>query len=246
MTGVIVQARMGSSRFPGKVMKEIFGKPILRHLTDRLEQSKEADRIIIATTESEQDRAIVKFAERNGIDYFAGDEQDVLDRYYKAAKHFELEHIVRVTGDCPLIDPEVVDKVIGAYRSEKGKACYVSNVHPPTYPDGLDTEVFSFDVLEAAWKEAKEKYQREHVTPFMWEQAERFVKVNVVNEEDFSYLRWTMDEEIDFNFIERIFEEIYPKKKHFLMNDIINLLREKPELIKINNSIKRNEGFVKT
>ena len=246
MIGVIVQARMSSTRLPGKVMMEILGKPLLWHTINRLRQSKRIEKIIIATTDNNSEKKIVELSIDNNIDFFCGNEEDVLDRYYQAALKFNIDHIVRITADCPVIDPQVVDKVIVAYLNNLGNVDYASNTHPPTYPDGLDTEIFSFDALETASKEAKKKFQREHVTPFLWEQHDRFKQINVENDEDLSFLRWSVDEEKDFIFIENIFQELFPKKEIFLMNDIIDLLMRKSKLIEINNGIKRNEGFVKS
>ena len=246
MLGAIIQARMGSTRLPGKIMMEVLGKPILWHVVNRLKHSKRIEKIIIATTENVLDRKIVEFSDKNRIDFFCGSEEDVLDRYYHASIKFNLKHIVRITSDCPMIDPRITDKVIEKYMNKLGEVDYASNMQPPTYPDGLDTEVFSFAVLETAWKEAKKKYQREHVTPFIWEQPDKFKLINVENNEDLSFMRWTVDEENDFIFVEKVFCELYPKKEIFLMNDVTDLLKRKPELTKINKGIIRNEGFIKS
>lgn len=246
MLGAVIQARMDSKRLPGKVMMPLLGKPILWHVVNRLKHSKKIEKIIIATTNNDIDRNIVEFSDNNNIDFFCGSEEDVLDRYYQASVKFNLKHIVRVTSDCPMIDPQVTDKVIGEYIGKSGEVNYTSNIHPPTYPDGLDTEVFSFTALETAWKKAKKKYQREHVTPFIWEQPNRFKLINVVNDEDLSFMRWTVDEEKDFIFVEKVFKELHPKKEIFLMNDVLELLKKRPELSEINKDIRRDEGFIKS
>ena len=246
MVGAIIQARMSSTRLPDKVMMKVLEKPILWHIVNRLKHLKKIDNIIIATTNNYIDREIVKFSINNNIDFFCGSEEDVLDRYYQASLKFNINHIVRITADCPMIDPQVTDKVIEVYLNNLDNVDYVSNIHPPTYPDGLDTEVFSLNALETAWKESKRKYHREHVTPFLWEQLDRFKQINVENDENLSYMRWTVDEENDFIFIEKVFCELYPKKEIFLMNDVTDLLRKKPELAEINKGIIRNEGFIKS
>ena len=161
----IVQARVGSIRLPGKVLKEINGKSLIEILFHRLAQSKKIDKIILATTKNIENDKLVNLVENLGYEVFRGNETDVLDRYYHAAKKHRSETVVRITGDCPIIDPELVDEIISIYGQEN--ADYVSNTNPPTYPDGLDTEVFSFEALKIAHEQTKEPFDREHVTPFI-------------------------------------------------------------------------------
>ncbi|KKK92185.1 hypothetical protein LCGC14_2705460 [marine sediment metagenome] len=241
---VIIQARMGSTRLPNKVLSDIIGKPMLWHLVNRLQYSKLNPEIIIATTISERDRKIIALADKLNLKSYAGSIEDVLDRYYQTALKFNAEIIVRITADCPLMDPEVFDKVVKSFL--EGDSNYTSNTHPPTFPDGLDVEVFSFKTLMKTWKEAQLSSEREHVTPYMWNHPDIFKLDNVYNNEDLHELRWTVDEEKDLVFVKEIFKNLYPKKKIFLMNDIIELLREKPELIEINNKIPMNEGYLKS
>jgi len=224
MLVAVVQARMGSTRLPGKVMMEICGKPILWHVVNRLKHSKRIEKIIIATTNNVIDDKIVEFAVENNIDCYCGSEEDVLDRYYQVSVKFNFEHIVRITADCPTIDPKVVDKVIGKYIDNLGEVDYVSNIHPPTYPDGLDVEVFSFTALEIAWRDAQGEYQREHVTSFFRDNPGIFKLINVENSEDLSDVKLSVDTLDDFNFVKSIFENLYPKKEIFLIDDIIELL----------------------
>lgn len=179
MITAIIQARMGSTRFPGKVLKEILGKSILWHLISRIEKAKLINEIVIATTKNEIDRPILKFAEENGIKSYAGSEEDVLDRYYQAAKKFSADPIVRITADCPLMDPEVIDSVVQFYLDNKYD--YVANtLEPITFPDGMDVEVFSFKNLEKIWKEAILPSQREHVTFYFWKIRESSLWVDMI------------------------------------------------------------------
>lgn len=239
---VIIQARMGSTRLPKKVLSDIEGKSMLWHLVHRLKNSKFSPEIIIATTISEDDREILTLAEDFGIKSNAGSIDDVLDRFYQTALKQNPDIIVRITADCPLMDPEVFDKVLQFFLD--GDFDYATNTLPPTYPDGLDVEVFSFKTLEKAWNEARLQSEREHVTPYIRKNPDLFKLGNITNEEDLSSMRWTVDEKEDLEFVKEIYKNLYPKKEVFLMDDILNLLKEKPELMKINDQYKRNEGYL--
>lgn len=241
---VIIQARMGSKRLPKKVLTEIEGNSMLWHLINRLKHSKHDPEIIIATTISEEDKDILKLAEDLGIKSFAGSIDDVLDRFYQTAAKYNPEIIVRITADCPLMDPEVFDKVVQFFLD--GEFDYTTNTLPSTYPDGLDVEVFTFKALEKAWKEARLSSEREHVTPYIRKHPDIFKLGNIKNEIDLSSLRWTVDEKEDLQFVREIYKNLYSKKKVFLMNNILELLKEKPELMKINNQFMRNEGYIKS
>ncbi|MCG2717784.1 MAG: glycosyltransferase family protein [Nanoarchaeota archaeon] len=235
MIGALIQTRMGSTRLPGKILKEVLGEPLLWHLCERLKFSEFIDEVIILTTEKKSDDPIVDFCKVNKLKYFRGSEYDVLDRHYQAAKKFKVDVIVRITSDCPLIDPQVTDRVIKYYLDNKGKFDYVSNCHPATYPDGLDTEVISFDILEEAWKNAKKPYEREHVTPYIWDNPEIFRIGNVEYKKDVSMEeRWTLDYEEDYQFIKIVYKNLYEEGQIFSMGDILQLLKESPEIKKIN------------
>lgn len=234
----IVQARMGSTRFPDKVMQPINGTPMIGLLLRRLSESGSIDQIILATSNDRKNDPLAEYVSKEGFEIFRGSEDDVLDRYYKAAKKYKADIIVRITGDCPLIDAVVVDAVIEKLIS--GNLDYSANTIPPTYPDGLDTEAFTFDVLEEAWNQAKEKYQREHVTPYIRE-SEIFTKGNLSNHEDYSAERWTVDEPEDFEVIKRVFEHFSPSID-FSWLEILRIRDENPEWFEINNKYKRNEG----
>lgn len=237
----IIQARMGSTRLPGKVLKKICSKTVLEHDIERLKGIKNLDEIVIATTIKEDDNKIVEEADRLGIKYFRGFEEDVLSRYYYAAKENNADVIVRVTSDCPLIDSEISEKIIQYYLDNNDKYDYLSNTIDRTYPRGLDTEVFSFKALEKAFIEAKIQRDREHVTPYIWDNPNLFRVFQYKNDKDYSNLRWTLDTEEDFQLISKIYYYMVNEKKNciFLMNDIIELYKEYPELKKINCNIEQ-------
>ncbi|MBU0477143.1 glycosyltransferase family protein [bacterium] len=240
----IIQARMSSTRLPNKVLADIEGKPMLWHVINRLKRAELVDEIIVATTTNRKDESIIELAKETKAEWFRGSESDVLDRYYQAAKKHGSDIIVRITPDCPLIDPEVIDKVIERFFI--GNLDYVSNVHPPTYPDGLDIEVFSFKTLKKAWEEAKKSSEREHVTLYVVNHPEIFIIGNIENEKNLSYMRWCIDEQKDLKFIKEIYKRLYKNDEIFNMNDILSLLKKEPELMKINEGILRNEGLIKS
>lgn len=244
MIAAIVQARMGSTRLPEKTMKNILGKPMLAHLIERLKRAQLIDEIIIATTAEERDKPIMTLARQYGVKCFAGSEEDVLDRYFQAATKYRAEIIVRITSDCPLMDPKVVNKVIETFLS--GTYDYVSNTINTTYPDGLDVEVFSYQALKKAWSEAKKPSEREHVTSYIWNHPEIFRIVNVSHEKNFSYMRWSVDTENDLKFVREIYERLYKEDSIFYMQDILRLLEKYPALLEINKDLKRNEGYLKS
>ena len=241
----IIQARMGSTRLPGKVLINIQGKPLLEHVINRVRQSRLIDKIIIATTTKERDRVILEMAQSWGLESYAGSEEDVLDRFYQAARIYRARTIVRITPDDPFKDPEVIDKVISYYLKSKGNVDYVSNTIKPTYPEGLDVEVFSFEALEKAWREAKKSSEREHVTPYIWNHPEIFRLANVENDDDLSHLRWTLDTEADLQFTREIYSRLYHGQL-FLMKGILALLRAEPELMRINEGTTRGVGYLKS
>jgi len=236
----VVQARMGSTRLPGKVLMDLAGKPSLLHQIERLLGAKKIDHIVVATTTKEQDNAIVK-AVKNchpRVTAFQGSEMDVTDRYYLAVKDFHPDAVIRITGDCPLIDPEVVDKVIEEFINSK--ADYVANVlGKRTYPRGLDTEVFSFQFLEKMWKELNDELDRESITLYVRRNPSLFKCKNVTSPVDYSFHRWTLDERDDYELIKTIYQELYVKNTNFKMKDILELFKKRPELIKINQHIEQ-------
>lgn len=236
----IVQARMGSTRFPNKVMRPIVGVPMIQLLLERLSRARRVDQIVLATSLDARNQPLIEHAQKLGYVAYAGSENDVLDRYYQAAAQQTPDVVVRITGDCPLIDPELVDAVIENFQ--QGGADYVSNTLHPTYPDGLDVEVFSFTSLDRAWRETQRPYDREHVTPYI-KQSERFQVRNIANAEDYSGERWTVDEPEDFDVVEKIFEHFEPRHD-FGWLEVLALQREHPEWFEANRHLIRNEGAV--
>ena len=243
MIGCIIQARMGSSRLPNKTMKLIDEKiPMLEQVIDQIKFCKEFDKIVVATTTNKEDNQIFDFVKKLEIPCFRGSEKDLLDRYYMCAKNFSLKTIVRITSDCPLIDPEITDKIVSEFKSNKYD--FTSNTITRTYPRGLDVEVFSFTALEEAWKNAKLPSEREHVTQYIKKSNNQSLCLNVENTNDLSNLRLTVDREEDFKLIRIILSEI--STRPILMDDIIKLLKRKPELIEINKKINSEEGYLRS
>lgn len=240
----IIQARFNATRLPGKVMMKIMGKTILEYVVERVRQARNIDRIIVATTAGKDDLPIAGLAKDLGVAVFRGQEDDVLDRYYNAARSYRLKDIARITADCPLIDPAIIDRIVGRYF-ESG-ADYCSNILVETFPDGQDLEVFKWDALADAWKNAKLPSEREHVTPYIKKNPKRFKLVSVENETDLSDRRWTLDRSEDFEFIKAILESLYPANPAFRMEEVLKLLRENPSLKNINKDIARNEGYLKS
>lgn len=239
----IIQARMGSTRLPGKVLLDLEGKTVLEHVIDRVKASRFIDDIIIATTISKEDLKIVKLCAGLGISVYCGSENDVLERYYETARLFGADQVVRITSDCPMIDPSVIDAVIDLHLREK--ADYSSNTLKETYPDGQDVEIFTLGSLKNAWKNAKLASEREHVTPYIRKNPE-YKLVNIEYGKDMSNKRWTLDNSEDYEFIKIIFEYLYGKNPLFGMEEILKLIDEKPEIERINENIVRNEGYKKS
>ena len=243
-TVAIIQARISSTRLPGKVLKKIEGKTILEHVVNRVKAAKNLDEVIVATTVKKEDLKIVKLCSNLGISVFCGSEDDVLDRYYQTARLFKANHIIRITADCPLIDPMVIDKVIELYF--KKNADYATNGMPETFPDGLDTEVFSFKTLKRAWENAKLSSEREHVTPYIRNNPNIFKIVNLKCEYNLNDKRWTLDEPEDFEFIKSIYTKLYLEDSLFGMKKILDFLINHPGIEELNNDIIRNEGYLKS
>ena len=229
---------MGSTRFPNKVMQPISGVPMIELLLCRLAKAQQIDQIVLATTEDPRNVTLVEHVRKMGYAVYQGSENDVLDRYYQAALLNKAEVIVRITGDCPLIDPKIVDEVIIAFH--QAAADYATNAMPPTLPDGLDVGVFTFAALAEAWENAKRPFEREHVTPYMRE-SDHLKKINVPHKEDFSAERWTVDEPEDFEVIKNVFEHFHPRRD-FGWLEVLQLHRDHPELFAANQHLIRNEG----
>lgn len=246
MTTAILQARMGSTRLPGKMLLPIFdNKGALELMLERVAAAKSIDRVVVATTTLAEDDPLVALCEKLGIASFRGDSANVLDRYYQCARTLARDDVlVRLTGDCPLHDPAVIDRIVAFFHA--GQYDYAANTHPPTYPDGLDAEVFSFRALERAWHEATLLSEREHVTYYLYTHPESFRLGNLALEVDLSAHRWTLDEPADLEFIRQVYAALYPSRKNFGMQDVLALLKERPELLDINQDIVRNAGLAKS
>ena len=237
----IVQARMGSTRLPGKVMKTILDKHVILWDIDRVSLSKLIDEIVVAIPHGKENDVIVDTIKEynDRVVTTRGSEDDVLDRYYQAAVQTNADVVIRITSDCPLIDPVVTDQVIEHFLDTDCDYC--SNSLIGTYPIGLDTEAFSFKALEKAWNEATKDYEKEHVTPYIIETPDKFKLLNVAHDVDLSHMRWTLDTKEDFEFICAVYKRIIPKKPLFLMDDVLELLSKEPELIDINRHIEQKQ-----
>lgn len=235
-TVIIVQARMTSTRLPGKVLKTVLDKPLLEYQIERLRRIKSADEIVIATTTNVTDQPIVDFCNRLSLPFFRGSEEDVLARYHGTAKKYNADIVVRITSDCPVIDPAVCEEEITFFLENQSQYDYV---RLEQYPRGLDAEVFSFKVLEECFREATDKPDREHVTPFIYRHPERYRIKHIICDEDYSYHRWTVDTPEDFELVKRIIEELYPVKKKFDFVDILDVLGKNPEWFYINSGIQQ-------
>jgi spore coat polysaccharide biosynthesis protein SpsF len=241
----IIQARMTSTRLPGKVLMNIEGKPMLWHVIERIKHSKKTNDIILTIPNTKENDILEKFAKENKIKYFRGSEQDVLSRYYETAKKFKCDVVVRITSDCPLIDPKIIDLVIEKHlnsgadfttnflEGEKGITIKRS------FPRGLEVEVFNFLTLKEAHQQAKKQYQREHIDPYIFEHPKNFHLASIKNMPDLSYMRWTVDEQKDLDFVREVYKKLYAKKKMFYIEDVVKLLKKYPELMEINKDVKQ-------
>lgn len=237
----IIQARMGSARFPGKILKTINGKTLLEYQLERVKFAKTINQIIVATTIKETEEPIVQLCKKLCIDYYRGSEQDVLSRYYETAKNYHVDVIVRLTSDCPIIDPEVIDRVVSYYLSNQPSVDYVSNTLQRTFPRGLDTEVFSFQALYKAYHNAVLPRDREHVTAYFYTNPDLFRLQSIENEHNYGNYRWTVDTEEDFELIRLILSELYNQNNSFSLEDVIKLFKEYPEWNEINAHIEQKE-----
>ena len=243
-TLAILQARMSSSRLPGKVGKEILGKPMLARQIERLLHARTIEKLVVATSTNAEDDAVAAIAASAGVECFRGSLDDVLDRFYQCALHHHPQWVIRLTGDCPLADWRIIDAVTAFAIA--GGYDYASNARETSFPDGLDAEVVRFDALETAWREARLESDREHVLPFIHRQPDRFRTGDYKYHEDLSDMRWTVDEPADLEFVRAVYADLYPANPDFGFEDILRLIARKPGLSSINGGIPRNEGYLKS
>jgi len=234
--GVIIQARMGARRLPGKMMKSIGRRPAVAHVVERVKRIPAVKSIILATTDSRKDNILAVFGKRAKIEVFRGSENDVLDRYYQAAKLFRVDPVLRITADCPFLDPLVVKEVIDVYL--RGDYDYVSNDHPPYLPDGFDVEICSFSALEKIWRSAKLPLEREHVFPYIFNHPKDFRTFNVEYKEDFSHLRLTLDEPADLKLLRLVYRKLHSRNPRFGLTEIKQLFAREPELALLNKDVR--------
>jgi spore coat polysaccharide biosynthesis protein SpsF len=242
--GIIIQARMGSSRFPGKILKKINNISLLELQYRRLINSKKTNKIIIATSNKAIDNCIEELCIELDIPCFRGSENNVLDRYYQAAKSYDIDTIIRSNGDCPFIDFAEIDKLIEIWESNYPKYDYISNILEETFPLGMHIEIFTICALKKALNENLSKEDLEHVTPYLYRNPEKFNLLSVRNKEDLSNYRWTIDYPEDLKFVEEIYKRLGTDNSLFSMKDIINLLQVEPELTKINSKYKKKQNLL--
>ena len=241
--GCIIQARLGSTRLPKKNVQLLDEKlTVLDYVLNQTQKSQYIEKIILATTDLDEDKKIAQIAKDKNLDYFCGNSEDVLDRYYQCAKKFSLTKIVRITSDCPLIDPKIIDILIENF--ENGSYDYASNVHPTTFPVGIAVEIFTFDALENAWKNAILPSEREHVTPFLYNHKEKFNLFNLENPHNLSSIRITIDHPSDLELVRKIVSKI--ESRPISLSNIIDLYQKEPKMFEINQKHEINEGYKKS
>ncbi len=233
----VMQARMSSTRLPGKILKPILGEPLLLRFLERVKASPLSGTLVVATSTEPDDDGVEVLCTSAGLNVFRGSLSDLLSRHYHAGKAFHADAVVKIPSDCPLIDPEIITRVLQFYIDHSDQYDFVSNLHPATYPDGNDVEIMSMSALERAYFEAKKDFEREHTTPYFWDTQGLFRTANITWEIGLNYSmshRWTIDYEEDYQFIKRVYEELYPLRPHFGLHDILDLLNTKPEIAEIN------------
>jgi spore coat polysaccharide biosynthesis protein SpsF len=241
MIAAIIQARTGSTRLPNKVFKQLCDKPLIWHVTNRLKYSKKIEAIILATTLNPNDDALEIWAIENNIQCYRGSEDNVLERYFRAAQNFKVDTIVRITADDPFKDPQIIDKVITLFEEEKLDFAYNNN--PPTFPEGLDTEVFSFEALERAYNDSVDSFEKEHVTQYFYRNPSLFSQTCLRNPTDLSYLRWTIDTQKDWDMAEIVYNSLYLPNEIFNMSDILELIKRNPSIAEINSTVERSTMY---
>jgi spore coat polysaccharide biosynthesis protein SpsF len=248
-TVAIIQARMGSSRLPGKVLKQILDKPMLWYIVRRVRATPSIDQVIVAVPDDAANQSLREFCRDYSVPYFAGSELDVLDRFYGAARMHGGDPVLRITADCPLVDPELIEKLIGIHRT--GRYDYASvaagadaeSLEHGRFPDGLDAECFNFECLEQAWRKATDPRDREHVTRYIWRQKDKFRCAKLFAEEEYPRLRLTVDHPQDFMLISQIYEELYDESRVFKLSEVMDLLNRNPQLLKLNQHLIETQNY---
>ena len=246
MRVAIIQARCSSTRFPKKIFADLSGKPLIWHVINRLKYCQKIDKIVLATTTNIADNILAEWAAKENIEIYRGSEDDVLNRYYSAAKMIGLKSddiIIRITADDPFKEPELIDKVIE--RVENGETLFAYNNKPPTFPEGLDCEVFTMSALELSETNSDDPYEREHVTQYMYRHPEIFNGQNISNDIDLSYLRFTIDTEDDYKMVNEVYSHLYKENQIFLLKDILEFLKNNPHILQINADVKRSDMYKK-
>jgi spore coat polysaccharide biosynthesis protein SpsF len=235
---VVVQARMASTRLPGKVLMPLANRPLLERLLQRVLAARTPSAVVVATTDDRPDDAIATVAEEVGVACVRGHATDLLDRHFVAAVTYRADVVVKIPSDCPLIDPDVIDRVIGYYATHADRTDFVSNLHPATYPDGNDVEVVPIGVLETAWREATETHEREHTTPFIWERRDRFRIHNVAWESGLDYSsthRWAIDYPEDYQFLAAVYQALWTDMRPiFSLAEVLSLIAARPDIAALN------------
>lgn len=235
-TVVVVQARTGSTRLPGKVLMPAAGATLLQRMLERVRSASLPDEVVVATTQLRADDVIAQLAARLDVSCVRGHETDLLDRHLTAARAYEADVVVKIPSDCPLIDPVTIDRVLATFLSAE-RVDFVSNLHPPTWPDGFDVEAMTYDALELAWREARRPIDREHTTPFIWDNPDRFVLHNVTWGRDWnasSVYRLTLDHAEDYDVIRALYDQLWSPVRHFTLDDVLDVLADRPELAATN------------
>ena len=245
----IIQARLGSTRFPAKVLQPILGKPMLWHIVCRVRHTSAVDRVVVAVPDGPKDEPLRQFCKEQGILFFAGSEFDVLDRFYQTARHNGGDPVLRITADCPLVDPVLVQELIELYRSGKydhvgvATGAGADHLQEGRFPDGLDAECFSFAALERSWREATDPRDREHVTRYMWNNRQLFRCGNLISKQPYPKVRLTVDHLEDFRLATKIYEALYSPQRPFLFDEVIDLLKKNPELLEINRRVAESVSY---
>ena len=239
-----IQARTGARRLADKVLLDLKGKTVLEHVISRVQAAHCVEEVVVLTTVRGEDLRIVELVSRLGVRVLCGSQDDVLDRYYQAARLLNAAHVMRITADCPVIDSSIIDQAADGYF--ESKADYCSNALTQTFPDGMDVEVFSFGALKKAWQNARLSSEREHVTPYIRNHKRMFKVVSLENPNRLGHHRWTLDEKKDYIFIKKLYDGLYSSNPLFGMNDILKFLERNPQLAGINASIARNEGYARS